>query len=65
MSDSTAAAGRDGPANEIKITAEMIEAGAAAVRAYDSRFEDEEGLAEEVFSRMIRIAKGAAGSCRP
>ena len=43
--------------SEIEITPEMIEAGAAVVRAYDSRFEDEEGVAEEVFRQMLILAK--------
>lgn len=42
---------RDRP--EIEITPEMIAAGAAVVRRFDDRFEDEECVAVDVFEAMI------------
>lgn len=39
------------------ITPEMIKAGAAVVRDYDSRVEDEFNLAENVFIEMFKIAE--------
>lgn len=47
----------DRPALEIEITPEMTEAGAAAVRHYDSRVEDEESLAESVFIAMLTAVR--------
>lgn len=41
---------------EPEITPEMIAAGARIIRRFDSRFDDECSLAEEVFSEMLRVA---------
>lgn len=45
---------------DVEITPDMIAAGAAVVRRFDSRFEDEECVAEEVFSEMLRVATGVS-----
>ena len=45
----------------LAITEQMIAAGAAIVRQFDPRFEDEECVAEEVFRTMLSISDEDAG----
>jgi hypothetical protein len=49
---------------ELQITPEMIEAGASIIRGYDSRFEDEETVAAEVFDAMLRVAAAPSADGR-